>query len=148
MIFNGINGQRVELKILGYESPEKINDYWDDNWLNIYLNVKSQIGDWEVTDPSLTTWEVQEIIDWFKTLADDQIPKSRLLGFTEPNLSFTLLDNNNKLTRSFLISFHLESRPGFAADDKECYINFVANNQELREIADDLQAELNKYPER
>jgi len=148
MIFNGINGQRVELKILGYESPEKINDYWDDNWLNIYLNVKSQIGDWEVTDPSLTTWEVQEIIDWFKTLAGDEVPEYRQLNFTEPNLSFELLENNNKITHSFLIKFNLESRPGFAADDKECYINCAANKQELIQIADALKAELDKYPER
>ncbi len=68
MIFNGIDNQIVELRITNYQYPDINFGDWDGNWLLIYLNVKSNVGHWQTIDPSLTTWEVKELIDWFADL--------------------------------------------------------------------------------
>lgn len=68
MIFKGIDDQIVEFKITNYQYQDNQDGDWDGNWLNIYLKVNSKVGKWQTTDPSLTTWEVNKIIDWFDTL--------------------------------------------------------------------------------
>ena len=148
MIFNGINNQTVEITIINYQFPNKKDDDWDKNWLNIYLKVKNDVGNWQTIDPSLTTWEVKEIIDWFNILSKDLVPKDLKLNFTEPNLSFELFENSYGSLKMFRINFNLESRPQSAIDHKEYYVDCSADNLELKRIADDLKIELDKYPER
>jgi hypothetical protein len=148
MIINGINNQTVEIKIINYEFPNRTDDDWDNNWLNIYLKVKSEVGNWQTIDPSLITWEVKAIIDWFLALSRDEIPNSLVLDFLEPNLSFELLDSNNERLKMFRINFDLELRPKSAIDDKKYFVDCLADNIELTRIADELQIELDKYPQR
>lgn len=148
MIFSGIDSQTVELKITNYQFPDNRDGDWDGNWLNIHLKVDSKVGKWQTIDPSLTTWEVQEIIDWFDILSKDKEPEYRLITFTEPNLSFELLNeptDNDKLIR---INFDLESKPKSATDDKEYFVDISANKDELIEITKGLKDELSRYPER
>ncbi len=148
MKFKGIDNQTVELKITNYQFPDNQDGDWDGNWLNIYLKVDSKVGKWQTIDPSLTTWEVQKIIDWFDQLSADKEPEFRLMTFTEPNLSFELLNEpteNNKLIR---IKFDLECRPKSATDDKEYFVDISAEKDELITIKERLNDELTKYPER
>jgi len=148
MIFNGINNQTVEIKITNYQFPNETDDDYDKNWLNIYLKVRSDVGNWQTIDPSLTTWEIKEIIDWFNMLSKGLISKDLELNFIEPNLSFELLENGNGSLKMFRINFNLESRPQSATDDKKYFVDCLADNQELKRIADELKTELDKYPER
>lgn len=146
MTFFGVDNQTVELKITNYQYPEINDGDWDGNWLNIYLNVKSNVGHWQTVDPSLTTWEVQSLIDWFNTLSNNLRPEYVDLGFTEPNLSFELLNSVTADKKIFRIKFNLESRPKSATDDREFYVDIVADNIELMRISAELKNELNKYP--
>jgi hypothetical protein len=148
MKFKGINDQTVEIKITNYQFPDKVDNDWDKNWLNIYLKVKSDVGNWQTTDPSLTTWEVEELIDWVNTLSKDEKPAYSELRFTEPNLSFELLDSNNKSLKMFRIKFDFESQPQSAIENNEYFVDCLADNQELKRIADELKIELDKYPKR
>lgn len=145
MTFTGIDNQTVELKITNYQFPDNDGD-WDGNWLNIYLNVKSKVGDWQTVDPSLTTWEVQSLIDWFDTLSKNSSPKYVDMKFIEPKLSFQLLTDFNSDKKTFRIKFN--SRPQSATELKEYFVDVVANNLELKRISTELKNELNKYPER
>jgi len=148
MIFSGVDSQTVEFKITNYQFPDNQEGDCDSNWLNIYLKVDSKFGKWQTIDPSLTTWEVQEIIDWFDQLSSDKQPEYRLMTFIEPNLSFELLNEpteNNKLIR---MKFDLECRPKSATDDKEYFVDISADRDELIAIKKELKDELNKYPER
>ncbi|MGB3081133.1 MAG: hypothetical protein WBB31_18775, partial [Saprospiraceae bacterium] len=61
MIFYGLDGQTVEVRITGYHFSIEKNDNIDDDWLNIYINVKSHVGYWHTVDPSLTTLEFREL---------------------------------------------------------------------------------------
>lgn len=148
MIFEGINDQSVELKITNYQFPETTDREWDGNWLNIYLKVKSDLGHWQTIDPALTTWEVHEIIDWLTKLSKNERPKYTDLGFTEPNLSFELLNKESDNPKLIRIKFSLEFRPKSAKGDTEYFVDIKADNRNLEFYALDLKKELAKYPER
>ena len=148
MIFRGIDDQTVELKITNYQYPDINDGDWDGNWLNIYINVKSKVGNWQTIDPSLTTWEVQELINWFDTLSNNYPSEYTDISFTEPNLSFELLNDYKSDTKTIRIKFNLETRPQSASDDKEYFVDVFADNNELKKISTELKSELNKYPRR
>jgi|ERR1041385_3230373 hypothetical protein len=148
MTFNGIDEQTVELKITNYQYPDILDGDWDGNWLNIYLNVKSKVGHWQTVDPFLTTWDVQRLINWFETLSKNLRPESTDIGFTEPNLSFEVLNGFNSDKKTVRIKFDLESRPQSANDNKEYFVDIIADSIELKRISTELKNELKKYPER
>lgn len=148
MIFNGIDNQSVEFKITNYQYPDINDGGWDSNWLNIYVNIKSKTGHWQTVDPSLTTWEVQSLINWFDSLSKNSRPEYVNMVFTEPNLSFELLNEFNADRKTFRLKFNLELGPQYATDDKEYYVDVIVNNDELKEMSKDLKIELDKYPER
>jgi len=148
MIFSGIDRQTVELKIANYQFPENQDGDWDGNWLNIYIKVDSKVGKWQTIDPSLTTWEFKQIIDWFDTLSLNEEPEFRFMTFTEPNLSFEILNEPTDDTKLIRIKFDLECRPKSATDDREYFVDISANKDELNAIIEGLKNELNKYPER
>ena len=147
MIFQGIDNQTVDFRITNYEFPKISNDEYDDNWLLIYLKVESKLGNWQTIDPSLTTWEVRELIDWFNLLLQNKQPKHINLSFIEPNLSFELLKNISDTT-TFRIKFDLESKPKSAKNDDEYFVDCLVDKQDLKRIIDELEKELAKYPER
>lgn len=148
MIFTGIDNQTVEFGITNYQFPDNNYGDWDGNWLNIYLKVDSNLGKWQTIDPSLTTWEVQGIIDWFDDLSKNNEPEYRLMTFTEPNLTFELLNEPTDKKKLIRINFDLEFKPKSAKDDKEYYVDLLTENEELNKLRDGLKNELNKYPER
>jgi hypothetical protein len=148
MIFKGIENQSVELKIMNYEFPEIVDGDYDSNWLNIYLNVKSKVEHWQTIDPSLTTWDMQRLINWFDNLSKNIEPKYLEIAFLEPNLCFELLDSFNSQIKKIRIVFDYESKPKSANKDKECFVDIVADNDELKRIKLDLEKELENFPER
>ena len=144
MKFHGTNDQTVEMKIAGYQYPQ-ISDGDDGNWLNIYLNVRSGFGNWQVTDPSLTTADVSELANWFAELAIGEEPQYTSLAFMEPNISFKLMGMNYGML-SFRIVFSGECAP--LADLEDHYVDCLADSHELERICNELQLELLKFPER
>ncbi len=146
MKFVGINNQSVEIRITNYQFPN-IKDYkYDANWLLIYLNVKSNVGNWNTIDPALLTFEVKDIINWFQGLLSNQIENKELF-FIEPCLEFELIKNTENL-KTIRIKFDLEFLPQNADDEKEYYVDCEMNNYELKKVIEDLKRELEKYPER
>jgi len=146
MIIEGIDNQTVEIKITNYQYPDSLDRDWDGNWLNVHLKVESKVGNWQTVDPSLTTWEIQELIDWFNDLANNTKPKWTDIEFTEPNLSLYLQNDFDDINKLIRIKFDLESRPKSATVDKEYFVDFEANNSELKRLANDLTSELKRYP--
>ncbi|TKG97033.1 hypothetical protein EYV94_00990 [Puteibacter caeruleilacunae] len=146
MIFNGINNQSVEFKVVNYQFPALRDKDYDGNWLTIYLNVKSEFGDWQVTDPLLLTWEIEDLIEWLMILSRNEKPEYLHQEFIEPNLSFHLLSDSNNAIKEIKILFQLECVPKNVDGDKEYFVIFEANNEELKRIAEDLEKELEKYP--
>ncbi len=144
MKFIGKDGQEVELKILGYQFPTDIGNDWDANWLKIYVNVKSNVGQWQAVDPCLTTWEFNQLIEWFSNLSKERNHNSSELTFVEPNLSLRVIDKSE--FTSVQINFDLELKPESAYQDKEYFVIFQFSNEDLATIADELALELYKFP--
>jgi hypothetical protein len=147
MQFIGKDGQLVELRVLGYQFPTGTDHEWDKNWLRIYVNVKSEIGFWQTIDPSLTTWEVHKLIEWFNDLSRNNDVEFAEMLFVEPNLSFEILEKSENL-KTIQIKFNAESKLQSVDEDKEYFVVFQFSNQELATIARDLNNELSKFPVR
>ena len=145
MEFTGISNQSVEIKIDSFDlDTEKERDNYNSTWLNIYLNVKSDFGDWQTTEPILLPWEFKNIIKWLTDLANNNVTKS-VLQFIEPNLSFHLIDNDKDL-KKIQIVFTLESKPPLADEKIKYFVDCLLTNDELLEKATELKGELDKYP--
>ncbi|MDW3194993.1 MAG: hypothetical protein R8G66_21655 [Cytophagales bacterium] len=144
----GINSQTVELRITNYQFPQTPDRDYDGNWLNIYLDVDSELGKWQTTDPSLLTWEVEELINWFLTLSNNGEPEYRHLEFIEPNLSFELLNYPTDPVKQIKLEFQLESRQRSANEEDEYFVVFEVNKKNLKQLANDLTSQLKKYPMR
>lgn len=146
MLFKDLDNQSVEFKIVNYQFPENIapGDY-DSNWLYININVKSKMGDWEKTDPSLLTSELEELIKWFSNLSNNIYGE---VGFIEPNLDFSCIDKSDN-SKTIRITFSAESKiPSMKSTEEECFIDFMLSNNELKKIAQELENELAKFPAR
>ncbi len=148
MIFNCEDNESVELKIHNYQFPNTLDKDYDGNWLHIYLKVESKVGHWQTIDPSLLTWDIIELITWFRDIANDIKPEHTEQEFIEPNISFYLLNNYSEIEKKFKIKFDLESRPKSAIDDFEYSVIFKADKDELNRIASDLENELKNFPVR
>ncbi|MES2240162.1 MAG: hypothetical protein V4497_07870 [Bacteroidota bacterium] len=148
MTFKGIDNQSVELKITNYQFPKIVDGDYDSNWLNIYLNVKSKVGHWQTIDPSLTTWDMQRLINWFDNLSNNIELEYLEIVFLEPNLCFELHNSFNSQIKAIRIIFDSESKPKSAIEEKEYFVDILANNSELKRIKLDLEKELENYPER
>lgn len=147
MIFKGINNQFLEFKIDNYEFPEEESDYYDSNWLEIKMIVKSDLGNWETIDPALLTHEFESLIDWFDKLSKNEKVENELMDFIEPNIAFELLNNDNQVKR-IRISFDLESRPKNANDEIDYFIDCDLDLIDLKRIFYNLKSELNRFPTR
>ncbi|MCK9220759.1 MAG: hypothetical protein M0P47_12020 [Bacteroidales bacterium] len=147
MIFRGLHDQTVEFKVTNYQYPEIKTGDWDGNWLLIYLKVKSEVGNWQTVDPSLTTWDIKRLAKWFKDLSHNQKVEKNPIEFTEPNLCFEKI-NDDLNTKTIRIRFELESRPQSAEENKEYFVDFKYTCNELNEVAIELEKELDKFPER
>lgn len=146
MTFKGINNQTVELEITNYQFPEIADDDWDSNWLNIYLKVNSTFGNWQIVDPMLTTFEVKGLINWLDNLSNNILPEYTGIGFLEPYISFELMDSVDSETKTIRIEFYYIFPMESAGDDKKCFVDFIADNNEIKCIVVDLKKELEKYP--
>ncbi|AIM60327.1 hypothetical protein IX49_07240 [Cellulophaga lytica] len=145
MIFHGINNQIVELKITNYQFPKITDCEYDSNWLLIYLNVKSDCGNWQTVDPSLLVGDVIEIIEWFEKISQNKTPKYECLDFIEPNLAFELIKAGMDF-KTVRIKFDLESRPKSADDKKDYFVDCKMDNSQLQKVIKGLKKELKPYP--
>jgi len=71
----------------------------------------------------LTTFEIQQLIDWLGKLSLNKNPKWIKQAFTEPNLSFELLNKVERVQKLIRIKFDLESRPQSAKDELEYFVD-------------------------
>jgi len=148
----GIDNQSLEIEILNYQFPEIVIEEYDANWLNIYFKIDSKFGKWHTAHACLLTWEVQEIINWLKSLANYEKVRNEIF-FIEPNLTIKKLVENDEITRLRFIFDHelrLKKATGNLEyyDDIEYYMDCDLKRNELNKLAKNFEAELSKFPER
>jgi hypothetical protein len=151
----------VELRISGYQFPDRQawgERDWDANWLQVRGNVTEADGKaWSFDDPSLTTWEAQELGTWLHDVAAGTVQPSpfgtdepeRLLVFTEPNLAFSL--ESRIADRVWVrVRFGLEALPPWlqGAQQPDYSVLLDLSAVELAGAASTWAVELADYPER
>ena len=141
MILKGTDNQIVEFKIDGYQFPNAKKGSGDEDWLNVFIDVQSNMGNWHTVDPSLTILEFRDLVQWFRDLSLDKKVDYPELYFTEPNLEFDLIKDENGIKHIKMI-FEAESKPKSAEDGKEYFMEFQFSNSELSKIADELESEI------
>lgn len=146
------NDKYFHFEILNYQFPDTIDRSYDGNWLMIKIKADNGKYKWEKTDPSLLTWEVKELYQWFLNLSENKKNEYDDIGFTEPVISFKILENDN-IKILLRICFAIELLPdNFDRSNPEspnrCFIDLAINIKDLNNIVNQLKEEMDKYPER
>jgi hypothetical protein len=115
LTFIGYNNARLELDVVGYQFPNADLDGWDSEWLIVAGAVSCDRGKWKFRDPCLTTFELQALAEWFRSLTNEG--SSSDIGFTEPNLSFARTGAGT--AEELVISFAQESTPPWATEQEK-----------------------------
>jgi hypothetical protein len=154
VLLAGLEGNELELHVVGYQFPADFTDPWDSNWLLVSVRVVSPAGVWEVVDPCLTTWEVRHLVRWLVAVARDAgsgRDPGAPVNFSEPNLTVLAQakpsDPNRVLVRA---CFQLELRPPWAraAGGSELCVDLDVGRAALARAAASLVAELVRFPQR
>lgn len=136
-----------ELNIQNYQYPGLKTEGYDSNWLMVQIKVNHPKGKWESVDPSLLTWELKEIAEWFEKIQKKEIVEKELV-FIEPNLSFKLMGESKYIR----IYFDLEYRPTWAASKiaggEDLWLDIEIENNNLTAAAEDLRRQLSMFPQR
>jgi hypothetical protein len=150
MRIENLQGDRFELKILGYQFPWTNDDRWDSNWLLIKTIASLGGWSWSAVCPCLTTFEVAELAVWFEAL-DGDLEGDLKCAFTEPNLEFQVVTNDTG-ERLLRIFFELESRPLWASSNiaylKDLWLDFNLSAIDLPVASHELISELKEFPQR
>jgi len=135
------------MTVLGYQFPDILKDYWDSNWLEISVRVRSSLGSWQAVHPCLLAFEAHDLASWLASVAEDQAEEA-VAEFMEPCLSFKLLESSRELVL-LRISFELELRPPWV--DKfagEVHVDFRLSHEDVREAAKSVSGALGQFPVR
>ncbi|WP_428243529.1 WapI family immunity protein [Gynuella sp.] len=136
------------LEVIGYQFPERKEDDW------CLLKVKIDQGEdrCELVDPALETTELVQLLRWFSSLAEGQLPRYSCLTFIEPCLKFNFLAFNDGAVR-IAINLSHELKPPFKmeqfiakSEDWNIVIELHAND--FANIDGGIKMALEKYPVR
>lgn len=87
MKLQGEKGIAFTLEIAGYRSPEIADRFWEANWLIVRCRIEHPRGGWSFSEPSLATFELQQLARWFDGTAQGS-PDPKAGYFTESHLTF------------------------------------------------------------
>ena len=142
------NKNSLTLTLLGYQFPHLVNVEYDSNWLNVKIDVRHEQGDWSATDPCVLTYEVAELIAWFREVSAGEYSQ-RQLEFLEPFLSFHLSPLEGVPDKLVIEMTHPFLPPWFTGDQFEQHqVVFPLASIDLLAAAQSLEEQLRRYPQR
>lgn len=149
MKLKGDENTEFEMKVEGYQFPHLAREQYDADWLNIRVDVRHPRGAWGKSDACMLTFELAGLIDWLRWLADD-LPAHSEESFMEPELRFEWFGEGRNILRVYL---HYSLRPAWSPyhgpnEEEELFVEFAATPADLRDAADSLRGELQKFPVR
>jgi hypothetical protein len=151
MKVTGPSGDSLELRIAGYQFPANTSDYFDANWLYIEAEAAIAGRSWIARDPSLCTFEVKELYEWLRELADHSATRDSFEAM-EPNYRFTALGQTANSKHRIRVLLELEVRPPWTAQNSayhnDCWIDLQCSSEELLAWSADLEVQLSEFPVR
>ena len=138
----------LELKIPKYVFPgdgsRTSDNDWDANWLVVDLKARDGERQWSTTDSAFLTWELRELSEWLRALADGASGVPQVFLGIEPNLNFEAEGKGEStLLRVF---FEQGFRPPGVEIGGQGVIEFTPGAEALRRFADELEETLRTFP--
>lgn len=145
---------RLEISIAGYEFEGKFRDQYDANWLIFRVVLQSLHGAWrwQVEDAGALTWEVADCIAWMRALQAGRAVQQEHVGFSEPDVSFDLIRNEDGelvgLAVHLMDEFQPPTKVLVPRENNIVTLRFHTPPETLAAAAEALAAELDQYPQR
>lgn len=134
----------LDFEILGYQYPGSNDYYWDNNWLNVKIDLKIDSEVFTQTDPLLLTWECLDLAKWFQNF------KKFSIGETFMNIENTLtfqkeanFHENQEYNLSVIAHKSLIPNKNNLDDTILC---FKIQEKDCKAISEALFESLDKYP--
>ena len=134
-----------ELNILDYECSDSPY-FMDRNWLIISLITSYHNRKCVRTAPMLSTWEIELLLDWMRSVANEE-QLSPKLTFIEPALRFSNLSAGHGDYR-IRIQLGSDALPNWQRDRKPFFLPVAPDKQELQGAIHDLERQLRRFPVR
>ncbi|RYC68116.1 WapI family immunity protein [Spirosoma sordidisoli] len=134
-----------ELNILDYECSDSPY-FMDRNWLIVSVKTRYQNRECVRTAPVLSTWELELLLKWMRSVADERELSPRLT-FVEPALGFSTLSGGRGDYR-LRIKLGSEARPSWQTGTTPFYLPVAPDQRELQGAIQDLERQLRRFPVR
>lgn len=134
-----------ELNILDYECTDSPY-FMDRNWLIVSLKTRYQNKDCTRTAPVLSTWELELLLNWMRSVADER-QLSPKLTFVEPALSFSTTSTGQGDYR-LRVKLGASVRPAGQTGSAPFYLPVTPDKRELQRAIQDLEGQLRRFPVR
>ncbi len=144
----------LEIHIAGYEFENDVRDPYDANWLIFRVVLRSVFGAWrwQVEDAGALTWEVADCIDWLRALRDGQPVSEDTFSFSEPDVSFDVIRNEdgqvNGLRVNLMDEFQPPTKVLVPRENNIVSLRFHTPPDVLDAFASRLEAQLKRFPQR
>lgn len=145
---------KLEIHVAGYEFPGDVKDPYDANWLIFRVVLLSTFGAWrwQVEDAGALTWELSDCVNWLRALADGRAVESEIYGFSEPDVSFQAIRNDDGAVVGLTIHLTDEFQPPTKVlvprENNIVSLRFHTPPDVLRALAGHLEANLGRFPQR
>ena len=134
-----------ELNILDYECSDSPY-FMDRNWLIVSLKTRYQNNECVRTAPILSTWEVELLLTWMRSVASGH-EISPKLTFVEPALGFSNVSSGHG-NYQFRIKLGSDARPKWQSNATPFYLPVAPDKRELQGAIQDLEQQLRRFPVR
>jgi len=144
------DGTSFQFAVAGYQFPALATAEYDSNWLNIRIAATHSNGSWHAQDPSLLTYELQELVEWLEHVRSPRSGSSSL-DFVEPCLEFHLRVTAQG-ERILVVHLASEFAPPWLTPGAEAVagidLQFPIALLDLESAAASLRDDLSKFPQR
>ncbi|MBR6756245.1 MAG: hypothetical protein IKM15_04790 [Peptococcaceae bacterium] len=94
---------QASIIINGYQYPNNHENYYEANWLNMTLTLKTPEYQWSTTAPAMLACEMYRFIDWLQAIAENRAT-SNFFDCEEPMIYFSL---DEVTDFGYIFTFHL-----------------------------------------
>ncbi len=145
---------RLEISIAGYEFQDEFKDPYDANWLIFRVVLQSVFGAWrwQVEDAGALTWEVEDCVQWLRTLKAGEAVATERWTFSEPDVSFDVIRHEDGsvvgLTVHLMDEFQPPTKVLMPRENNIVSLRFHTPTHVLERLAHRLEANLSRFPQR
>lgn len=152
------DGDELNLSIVGYQFPDAEDPRQRFSWNMVEGDAVHGHQRWHFRWPALTCAEPPVLVRWLRAVAawaevgpgGGGGPAPAALEFTEPNLSFEVLDRSVATGVALRVGLDLELRPPGATGARAGHPTFLTlrlRPGDLRRAAQELEVDIAQYPD-